>query len=76
MPTWLINIIVTLAVKVGLPWVVQKFPKMPQEIIDIISQLLEQLKNPTVSNSVAKKQALTRVKEFCTAGCEATTKKD
>lgn len=76
MPVWLINILVNIAIKVGLPWVVQKFPKLPQEIVDIISELLEQLKNPNISNSVANKQAIARVNEFCTSGCEAKIKKD
>lgn len=70
MPGWLINIIVTLAVKVGLPWVIKKFPGIPQEIIAIIAQLINDLSNPEKSNSISKKVALNRVSELCTVGCE------
>jgi len=75
MPTWLINVLVTAAVKIGVPWLIQKFPWIPKEVVEIINQLVEQLKNPNVSNSVAKKTALKEVKEFCTTGCSPQLKK-
>lgn len=62
MPAWLINIIVSLAIKVGIPWVVQHIPGIPQAVIDIITQLLNDLNNPKVSNSAAKKMAVAQVK--------------
>jgi len=70
MPGWLINIIVTIAVKVGLPWVIKKFPGIPQEILAVIVQLIEDLNNPGKSNSVSRKVALSRVSKLCTVGCE------
>ncbi len=70
MPGWLINIIVTIAVKVGLPWVIKKFPGIPQEILAVIVQLIEDLNNPGKSNSVSRKVALSRVSELCTVGCD------
>lgn len=70
MPGWLINIIVTIAVKVGLPWVIKKFPGIPQEILAVIVQLIEDLNNPGKSNSISKKVALNRVSKLCTVGCE------
>lgn len=75
MPTWLINALVGIAIKIGVPWLVKKFPWIPKEIVDIINELVEQLKNPNVSNSVAKKTAMRQVKEFCTTGCSPQIKK-
>lgn len=76
MPTWLINALVVIAVKIGMPWLIQKFPWIPKEIVDVINQLVEQLKNPNVSNSVAKKIALKEVRDICTSGCAPQLKKD
>ena len=74
MPSWLINALVSIAIKVGLPWVIQNFPGIPQQVIDIINELLKNLQDPSQSNSAAKKQALAAVKA-CTVGCEAEVKK-
>lgn len=65
MPAWLIQIIVTLAIKFGVPYIVKLFPKIPDQVIDIIDTLLEQLKDPNVSDSSAKKTALYSIKAHC-----------
>lgn len=62
MPSWLLQIIVTLAVKIGVPALLKYFPKLPPYILDIINKLLADLGNPKVSNSVAKKQALSKLR--------------
>ena len=64
MPNWLLQIIVTLAIRVGVPELVKLFPKIPQEVIDIINKLLDALNNPTVSNSSAKKMAISQVRDY------------
>lgn len=40
------------------------FPAIPKEVMDIIDQLLSDLKKPEVSNSSAKKKALRAVKSL------------
>ena len=62
MPTWLINLFVTIAIKIGVPWLIKKFPWIPSNVVDVINELIDELKKPEVSNSVAKKQAIRKVK--------------
>lgn len=75
MPVWLINVIITIAIKVGLPWVVQHIPGIPQAVIDVIKKLLEDLQKPDVSNSAAKKQALAAVRDLQVSPSAPDTKR-
>lgn len=68
MPAWIINLLVTLAIKLGLPWVIKKLPWIPAEVINIIEELLGDLKSPEKSNSASKKVAIRKVKAYC-ANC-------
>lgn len=43
MPAWLIQLIITLAVKFGLPWILKKFPGIPPEVMKVIEELLGNL---------------------------------
>lgn len=63
MPTWLLNLLIQLAIKIGVPALIKYFPKVPAEIIVIINELLDSLKKPDVSNSAAKKVAIAKVRE-------------
>jgi len=61
-PAWLINLLVSLAIKIGLPYVAKLFPWLPKEILAIIEELLNDLTNPDISNSSAKKRALRKMR--------------
>lgn len=74
MPAWLLQILITIAIKIGVPALLKYFPGVPQQVVDIINQLLDSLKDPKQSNSAAKKIAISSVKDFCTTGCESDTK--
>jgi hypothetical protein len=63
MPSWLIQILVTIAIKVGIPYLAKLIPGIPQSVIDVIEQLLSDLQDPKKSNSASKKRALKRIKE-------------
>ncbi len=63
MPVWLINLLVSLAIKVGLPYLLKAFPWIPQEVMAIINKLIEDLKDPKLSNSVSRKKALAKVRK-------------
>lgn len=76
MPTWLILLLIKLAIKFGSAWLLKKFPWLPKEVQDIIEWLLEQLKKPNVSNSVAKKKAIHNIKACYGIGCPIDLKKD
>lgn len=62
MPAWILNLLIQLAIKVGVPALVKYFPKIPSEIIAIINELIDALKQPEVSNSAAKKSAMAKVR--------------
>lgn len=63
MPSWLLQLIINLAIKIGVPAIIKYFPKIPAEIIAVINELLAALNNPKVSNSSAKKVALLKVRQ-------------
>ena len=74
MPAWLLKII-KLAIQLGGPallswiksWLESKYPEWAKVIEDLINDL----KNPSKSNSASRKQAKERV---CTVGCSSDTK--
>lgn len=61
MPSWLIPILVNLAIKLGVPALVKYLPWIPQAVIDAINELLNALKDPNKSNSQARKEAMVKV---------------
>ena len=63
MPAWLIQLLISLAIKIGLPALIKYIPQIPSEVVQIIEELLNNLKKPDVSNSAAKKTAQLRVRE-------------
>ena len=76
MPSWLLNLLVSLAIKVGMPYLLKYLPWIPQEVMVIIEKLLNDLQKPDTSNSMAKKAALRDVKQYCSGvGCASDTLK-
>lgn len=63
MPSWLISLLVNLAIKIGFPYLIKLIPGIPQAILDIIQKLLEELQKPQVSNSAAKKTAIASIRK-------------
>lgn len=63
MPAWIIQILVSLAIKIGVPALAKLIPSLPQQVIDIINALLAALKTPDASNSSAKKTAIKAIQE-------------
>jgi hypothetical protein len=77
MPAWLISLLVSLAVKVGVPILIKKLPWIPKEVVDIITKLIEDLeKAPTPeSKKEAKALALKQVRAHCSGvACPTDTK--
>lgn len=77
MPAWLLAIIVQTVIKFGAPWLINaimKAPKIPQEIKDVLQKLLDALGDPKVSNSSAKKTALSELKECLGVACDIAIK--
>ena len=61
MPAWLINLLVTFAVKFGLPWLLdllaKKFPWLPAEVTAAIKELVEKLTGAKEVRKEAKREA-------------------
>lgn len=57
MPNWIINMLVNLAVKIGLPWLMKKFPGLPSEVWALIEGILSY-----IHAADDKSQALAQVK--------------
>lgn len=76
-PEWLYQII-KLAIQIGSPYLLQLikgwFKNLPPDIVKIIEELINALKNPTVSNSTARKTARYKFDECLGVGCPPKTK--
>jgi hypothetical protein len=78
MPSFLIGIIVNLAIRFGMAALVKRFPGIPPEVIAVIEQLLKILSTPGLSREQkkeAEKKAKKRVKDVCNGvACETDLK--
>lgn len=69
MPVWLINILISLAIKFGVPWLMAKFPLISPAVQQIIDGLLSDLQ----SHSQQKAQIVSGAKEQIRKVCSGTT---
>lgn len=71
-PAWLYQLI-KLAIQIGSPYLlslIQKWVKtLPSDIVKIITDLINAIKNPAVSNSMAQKIAMARFHECVGTAC-------
>lgn len=75
MPAWLIQILVRLAIAIGIPALVKLFPNIPQAIIDIINQLLVALEGNKDEKKALIADAHLQVKRVCEGiACETDVK--
>lgn len=77
-PSWLLALI-KLAIQIGSPYLLDLVKKwignLPAEIVDIINELIKNIKDPAVSTRDAKRNALEKVKECSGVACPPQTKK-
>lgn len=75
MPIWLINLLISLAIKLGLPYLMEKFPNLPKSIWDLIAELLKHIHGAQDKVAeVAKARLILR--EHCYGpGCPTDLKK-
>lgn len=76
MPSWILNLLIQLIIKMGFPWIVKflidKFPGLDPAILDILKKLLEGLESSSVPNSVARAFAKKQFKDHCNGvACES-----
>lgn len=57
MPHWLLQLLVTLAVQFGIPWLLKAFPWLPKEVIAIIEELLKALQDQKMEKKALIKEA-------------------
>ena len=62
MPTFILNWIISLAIKFGMAWLLKKFPWLPDYVVKAIEDLLEELKSAKNCKKVAKKKAIAKIK--------------
>lgn len=74
MPSWLIIIIIQLAVKFGLPQLIKLFPKLPVEVVQIVNDLLAKLADHKEEKVSMKKEAVVKIKECLGVACPTDIK--
>lgn len=74
MPGWIIDLLVKLAVSLGLPWLMKKFPGLPAEIWAILEDILNHI-HGAPDKEAAVKQIREKVSECTGISCPSDTKK-
>jgi hypothetical protein len=76
MPAWLISLLVSLAVKLGVPWLLRRFPGLPAWLVEILEELLGKLKDAKQDKHDAVREAKEKIHQQCNGqvGCPADTK--
>lgn len=78
-PSWLMAII-KLAVQIGSPYLLELvkkwFSKLPVEVVEIINELINGIKNPAIPTRNAKKAAAFKLKRCQGVACAPEVKKD
>ena len=74
MPAWFVNLVIKLAISIGLPALIKKFPNWPSELWAILEEILKH-----VGGSADKPKAVadlkSKVRECTGAGCPVDTVK-
>lgn len=70
MPAWLIQIIVTLAIKFGIPFILKRFPGIPPEVIKIIEDLISKLTQHSEQKSIIVGQAKADLRKCIGDSCK------
>lgn len=77
MPSWFWTFLIDLAVKLGLPWLMAKFPWLPKELKDIIEELLKNIGQLNDQKVLAVRTAKRKIRAHCSGvACVTDTLKD
>lgn len=74
MPSWLIQLLVGLVIKIGMPLLLKKFPWIPKEAQDILNALADDLNTQKQAILEVKREAHRKVIKACTVGCATELK--
>lgn len=72
MPFW-VSILVTLALKFGLPWLLKRFPWIPVEVREIVEDAVKKVNELKRAKEEAIQGARERAKECYGTGCPPNT---
>lgn len=80
MPVWLISMIISLAFKLGMTWLMHRFPKLQERfplLWEILQSLMKKVDSGELTRAEAEKEAHARIKTECFGvGCPIDTKGD
>lgn len=72
MPGWLVtillNVVLPMAIKLGVPQLVALIPKLPQEVQDIIKALADAISNHNQEVAIHKANAIAKIKDLAVTG--------
>lgn len=74
MPAWLITFLLNTALKLGLAWLVKRFPGIPEEVKSALQEFINEVKVHKTSNKIAKKKAAAKIKACYGVGCPTDLK--
>lgn len=74
MPAWLIQILVGIALRFGIPYLLKKFPWLPQNLKEIIEQLIAEITEGKQKIKTAKTSAKRKLEECFGVGCSTSLK--
>jgi hypothetical protein len=63
---WLISLIISFALRFGLAWLVKRFPWLPPGVVEILEELLTNLKMKKMEKKQAVREAKAKIKKVCT----------
>lgn len=67
MPIWLWKLIFSIALKLGVPFLLKRFPWVPKEVLQILEELMSDLKLSKATKRTAYSRAKTKMRE-CSGG--------
>lgn len=77
MPGWLISLLISLVLKLGVPWLLRRFPGLPPGIREILEKLIEDLRQAKADKQELVKKAKQDIKDKCSGvGCPTDLKRD
>lgn len=78
MPGWLINLLITLVLKIGLPavmdWLRRRFPDWFPVVGPILSSYVEEMRDAKAVKAEARERAVKRLRECTGIGCAPNLK--
>lgn len=82
MPAFIINLVLQLVLKFGIPWLLdwlkKRFPwlPIPEQIVPVLQDYIRDVKEAKITKQMARRRAHTRLRECYGVACPMDTVKD